>query len=247
MRILDSHAHLWDDRIAAADWLAGESTRMLRRAFDAADLSGAAADGTRFIVVTAESSARETERLLALDAPAVAAVVGWVDPLAAVAPEVARLRALGPLAGVRLPAVAHGDGWLADSGVVAGVRALAAEGLVIELLAGPEQLGAVALLCRAVPEGAFVLDHFVAPASLGLAALPNLVAKLSGAALTADPRGLAEFGPDRVLFGSDWPVSALARSYVESVDLALGIVEELGWHPGAVLSGTAARVYGVAA
>ena len=63
---------------------------------------------------------------------------------------------------------------------------------------------------------------------LGLfAALPNVACKLSGLVTEADwaawidrrPRARTStgrssvFGPDRLLFGSDWPVSLLAASY----------------------------------
>lgn len=59
-----------------------------------------------------------------------------------------------------------------------------------------------------------------------LAALPNVACKLSGLATEADwqrwqledivpyvAHALAVFGPDRVLFGSDWPVVTLASTY----------------------------------
>jgi L-fuconolactonase len=54
-------------------------------------------------------------------------------------------------------------------------------------------------------------------------------------------RALDWFGPDRSLFGSDWPVCLLAASYDEVVDLTLAALE-----PGeraAVMGRTATRVY----
>src|SRR5205807_902779 len=84
-----------------------------------------------------------------------------------------------------------------------------------------------------VPELTVVLDHLGGPpvgsgedgpwvaAIRRLAALPNVTCKLSGAHTTparaSDLRHyyetvLAAFGPDRLMFGSDWPVSTLAAS-----------------------------------
>ena len=93
-------------------------------------------------------------------------------------------------------------------------------------------------MVRACPETSFVLDHIGKPDIRGhrmepwrthmsaLAALPNVVCKISGVATEADhanwttddvrpyvAHALAEFGEDRVLFGGDWPVVRLASSY----------------------------------
>jgi L-fuconolactonase len=81
--------------------------------------------------------------------------------------------------------------------------------------------------------------------------------KLSGLTTEADPaarqpadllpylrHALAEFGPDRCLFGSDWPVATLAGGYDSWVAVVL---EALAGRPAAhrvqVLGGTATRVY----
>jgi L-fuconolactonase len=83
------------------------------------------------------------------------------------------------------------------------------------------------------------------------------VCKLSGLTTEADPErwrpddvlpylrhALAEFGPDRCLFGGDWPVATLATTYDRWIAVVL---EALAGHPAAhreqVLSGTATRVY----
>ena len=57
---------------------------------------------------------------------------------------------------------------------------------------------------------------------------------------------LESFGPDRLMFGSDWPVSLLAAPYGRVVD---GLVEALGpitaAERGKIFGGTAARFYGL--
>ena len=79
-----------------------------------------------------------------------------------------------------------------------------------------------------------------------LAARENVVCKLSGLTTeVADPhpyleRALDVFGPDRCLFGSDWPVASLTTSYehwLEAVSRLLGKGERQ-----TVLAGTAERV-----
>jgi len=202
-----------------------------------------------------------------------AGVVGWTDLTApAVADAVASLRALPGgsfLCGIRHPVLAEPDpDWLARPAVLRGLRELAAAGLSFDLVPRPHQLPAAVTAARAVPELTFVLDHLGGPpadsgsgAQAGpwasairrLAALPNVTCKLSGvhtsAARASDLRPyyetvLAAFGPDRLLFGSDWPVSTLAAPYGQVCGLyreltaPLSAAEQL-----AIFGRTARRVY----
>jgi L-fuconolactonase len=48
------------------------------------------------------------------------------------------------------------------------------------------------------------------------------------------------FGPDRLMFGSDWPVCEVVASYGEVFAVLTGI---LGGRPGDVFGRTAIRVY----
>ncbi len=176
-------------------------------------------------------------------------VVGWVDLTAGTADSLARLRnAPGGdlLVGIRHPAQdePHSD-WLSRDDVVAGVRAVVDAGLAYDLLVYPHQLPAAISLVERVPAGRFVLDHAgkppIATGALEpwagllrrLAGAPGVAVKLSGlvteanwdAWTAADIRPYAEvvldaFGPDRVMFGSDWPVCELAASYADVMGLA---------------------------
>ena len=98
-------------------------------------------------------------------------------------------------------------------------------------------------MVRRCPEVAFVLDHIAKPgieAGLmnpwrehmrAMAALPNVACKLSGLTTEADHQSwtreqlrpyidhvLECFGPDRVMYGGDWPVSELAGRYGQWLD-----------------------------
>lgn len=202
-----------------------------------------------------------------------AGVVGWTDLTApGVADAVAGLRALPGgsfLSGIRHPVLAEPDpDWLAGPAVLRGLHALATAGLAFDVVVVPHQLPAAVTAARSVPELTFVLDHLGAPAAgsgqgatagpwacavRDLAALPNVVCKLSGAhtspARASDLRPyyetvLAAFGPQRLMFGSDWPVSALSAPYGEVHGMYRELTADLS--PGehdAVFAGTARRIY----
>jgi L-fuconolactonase len=202
-----------------------------------------------------------------------AGVVGWIDLAApAVADAVDGLRALPGgefLCGIRHPVLAEPDpGWLARPAVLRGLRALAAEGLGFDLVTLPHQLPAAVTAARSVPELTFVLDHLGAPpagsghgATAGpwasairrLAVLPNVTCKLSGVhtspARASELRPyyetvLAAFGPDRLMFGSDWPVSTLAATYRQVCDVYRELTAELSAaEQNAIFERTAHRVY----
>jgi L-fuconolactonase len=95
------------------------------------------------------------------------------------------------------------------------------------------------------------LWDLAAAAVRSLAALPNVTCKLSGAHTTparaSDLRPyyqtvLAAFGPDRLMFGSDWPVSTLAAPYRQVCDLYRELTAQLSpAEQEAIFDGTARR------
>jgi len=226
------------------------------------------------LVQTVTVAAETPELLLLADTdPLVAGVVGWTDLTAPNAyAEIASLQARRGgryLTGIRHQVQSEPDkDWLRGADVVAGLRAVAAAGLAYDLVVLPHQIPAATYAARAVPDLVFVLDHAGKPAIGGgglgswradiaeFAAQPNTVCKLSGlvteAPLGAVPAAFAEvahvvleaFGPDRVMFGSDWPVCLLASDYAGVLTLARLLVAGLSAaERNAVFCGTAARVY----
>lgn len=203
----------------------------------------------------------------------VAGVVGWVDLTAAgVADSLAGLkdRADGEwLKGIRHQVHDEEDPrWLCRSDVRAGLGAVAEAGLVYDLLTKTPHLPAAVETVQALPELSFVVDHISKPVIGGdlepwasglreLAAFPNVSCKLSGMVTEASWTDwkvsdlkpyvdvvLDAFGPDRVMFGSDWPVCLLAATYSEVMQAAVELTAALsGPERDAVFGNTARHVY----
>ncbi|MFI8879782.1 amidohydrolase family protein [Streptomyces sp. NPDC055243] len=213
---------------------------------------------------------------LAADSDLVAGVVGWTDltrPDAADA--LARLRQLPGgqhLVGIRHQVQGEPDPqWLLRPDVRRGLAAVGAAGLAYDLVVLPHQLPACVKAAQDHPELTFVLDHVGKPpvasgaiepwatAVRMLAGLPNTVCKLSGLVTEADPKTwtvddlrpyadtvLEAFGPDRLMFGSDWPVCTLVAPYGEVLDVARQLTGSLSdGESAALFAGTATRVYGL--
>jgi L-fuconolactonase len=279
--IVDAHHHLWDPARRPYPWMTGAAARLReRQGVDELRAVAEPAGVSATVAVQAAQVEDETLDLLAGAAGAgglVAGVVGWVDLTASDVDErLAALRAApggDRLAGIRHQVHDEPDpaAWLARADVRRGLRAVAAAGLVYDLLIFPPHLPAARALAEELPELSLVLDHAAKPriaegawepwsSELGaLAAHGNVTAKLSGLVTEAAwdrwresgieryaARLVEAFGPDRVMWGSDWPVCTLAASYADVLALARDAIAELEpAERAAVLGGTATRVYGL--
>jgi L-fuconolactonase len=204
----------------------------------------------------------------------VAGVVGWTDLTRPdITDELARLRELPGghhLKGIRHQVQGEPDpDWLLRPDVRRGLAAVARTGLVYDLIVLPHHLPACAKTAASLPELTFVLDHLgkppIASGTLApwssdlraLAALPNTTAKLSGLLTEADPTtwttaglrpyaetALEAFGPDRLMFGSDWPVCTERATYAEVLGIAQELTDDLGpAERRQLFETTATRVY----
>jgi len=159
--------------------------------------------------------------------------------------------------------------WLLRDDVRRGLEAAADAGLVYDLLVRQHQLASTVAVVGAVPGGRWVLDHagkpVVDPAAYdewrghldALAAHPDVSCKLSGLvteAGSANPAQLAPvvdhllevFGPERLMWGSDWPVCELVCSYEEwyqASEMLLVRLDALAREQ--IYSGTARATYGI--
>jgi L-fuconolactonase len=142
--------------------------------------------------------------------------------------------------------------FVVEPNFVRGVQSLADFDLSFDICIRHHQLEATIELVKQCPQVRFVLDHFGKPdikahlmepwtTNLAqLAALPNVCCKLSGLVTEADwqhwtaadlqpyiDHALAVFGPERLLFGGDWPVSELAADYGRWVQTAVAALDNL--------------------
>ncbi len=162
--------------------------------------------------------------------------------------------------------------WLMRADVAAGLEAVSREGLVYDLLVRARELPAAFHVVCAFPELRFVIDHLAKPpVGTGeecqawfrwmsrLADLANVSVKVSGLVTEADWTGwkpsdfqpyvqaaIELFGAERLLFGSDWPVSLLAAQYQQVLDLADELLASLSDAERRLVFGeNALRVYGL--
>lgn len=271
MRILDAHCHFW--RLDRGDygWLSGEGGPLapIRRDFLPGDYPGPG----RMIVVQAAPTLAETDWLLSLRDPRIAGVVGWVDLAAATAARDLRRHAQDPgFRGIRpmLQDIAETE-WLLTAPRPDALAALVDLGLTFDALVTARHLPVLAHFADMNPRLPIVIDHAAKPlpedrrdwlaGMAALAARPQIHCKLSGLMTGLSPDQLRDplpalleivaplldwFGPDRLIWGSDWPVLSLAAPYLDWLALCEELLADLsGDQQAAILGGNAARFYGV--
>jgi L-fuconolactonase len=255
--IIDAHIHLLDQQRFGYAWASG--TPALKRDWTVDDLAAAARpytiEGLVFVEVDVdmpqyldeadwvESLARRDKRILG----AVASLP--LERGSAIEAEIARIAKLSAIRGVRRLIQNQPDpDYVLKPGFLEAVRLLPRYNLSFDICIFHHQLPKTLEMVRHCPDVAFVLDHIAKPGiKAGLfdpwrqqlremAAMPNVVCKLSGLTTEADHHAWTReqlrpyidhviecFGPDRVMYGGDWPVSELAGAYVrwlETLDWA---------------------------
>lgn len=247
--MLDSHHHLWNISRGDYAWM-GNHVRPLLRDFGPEHLAPLLARSgvTQTILVQAAETDAETDFLLSIAERTdfVAGVVGWADLESSdFVGRLAVLRQNRFLVGLRpmlqeLP----DDDWILRPRVMDNLARISDSGLVLDILGFPRHLPYVTEALRRTPGLVAVVDHLAKPdiksgsldpwrdAIYGIAENPQVYCKVSGLVTEASPDwSVAElrpyvdhvvqaFGPDRLLFGSDWPVCTLSASYAEVVNAA---------------------------
>jgi len=264
--LIDAHCHVW--RIGRNDheWPTPDLPG-IHRDFSLDDLRAAGGpDGA--VLVQSQPSARDTAWLLELAEgdPLVLGVVGWTELSAPDAP--ARIRALAKnpkLKGLRPMLQDLASDWILDPALEPAIEAMVEAGLAFDALVRPRHLGSLLALVRRWPALRVVIDHGGKPAIgegaldpwrddiAALAAEPGVHCKLSGLLTEAGEAPSAEaispyaahllvvFGPDRLMWGSDWPVLNLAGDYAGWRAMAGGWVPPAG--RAALFGETARRFY----
>ena len=273
---IDAHHHFWNFSPEEYGWIDESMRALRRDFGPTdlrAELAAAGVDGA--VTVQARQTLSETEELLRLAAAHdfICGVVGWVPLIQPdVGAQLVRLAADPWLRGVRHVLQDEPDeGYMLREDFRRGLGLLREHGLVYDLLIYPRHLPAVGRLVDRFPEQPFVLDHVAKPplrygdlnawaaALRELARRPHVACKFSGLVTEADHVAWTEnqiracfdvaleaFGPQRLLFGTDWPVCLLATTYGRWVALVRRLLEPLAADErAAILGGNAVRIYGL--
>lgn len=232
-------------------------------------------DGT--VLVQAAPALAETRFLLDLadEAPFVKGVVGWIDMEAGSALALLGTLAAHPLfRGIRpmLQAIAD-PAWMLKPAFDGIYRRLAELDLTFDALVTPAHLDSLPELANRHPDLPIIVDHAAKPAIRDgragfddwapriarLAGNGNVSCKVSGLMTEAGTgAGLAElrpwldhlyavFGPERLLWGSDWPVVLMASDYAAWLSLCEAwLADKPAAARNDIFGKTACRIYGLA-
>lgn len=275
MMRIDSHQHFWRLAERAGAWPPPQLAAIYRD-FYPEDLGALLHQGGVAATVLVQSMPNEADTHFMLDLSDrysfIGAVVGWTDLKSPEAPRhIAGLATHPKLRGLR-PMLQDLDDerWIADPTLAPAVEAMQRHGLRFDALVLPRHLAPLLEFARHFPQLPIVIDHLAKPAMQGapdvqwlrdmerLAAEPQVHCKLSGMVTEAGPGWtveqlrpyaqhiLQDFGPGRVLWGSDWPVLRLAADYGAWVDASAALLAHLDEaQQQAVFGLNAQRFYGI--
>jgi L-fuconolactonase len=269
--MVDAHHHFWNPVRTAQPWMTGRFEPLARR-FEPPDLEHLlrTAGVAETVLVQSAAHDEDTDYMfeLAEGVEWIGGIVAWLrlDDSEVAHDRLRELRTRPKLRGIRhLIHLETDPHWILRREVEDGLSQLEEAALKLDLPAEfPNQLGDVPELARRHPGLVLVIDHLAKPPreaagfelwreQLAAAAeLPNVFAKVSGLdtgveLAAAVEAAVASFGPERLMFGSDWPVSLLTGSYVEVVERTVSAIRDAaGDRADEILAGTARRVYGLA-
>jgi L-fuconolactonase len=237
---VDAHHHIW--RVERGDYHWLRPTWPIYRDYDLDDLRPLLSDIGATVLVQAAATEAETRFLLdsaRASSGLVQAVVGWTDLAASGAADgVFQLSGEALLRGLRPMLQDNADvGWILRAALRPALAAMSKSGLSLDLLIVPRHLPLVPELAQRHPDLRLVIDHGAKPpiadhafepwaSDIGRVARESKAfCKLSGLVTEAGPRWTEEdirpyilhllecFGPQRLMWGSDWPVVDMAGGY----------------------------------
>ncbi|NNC88050.1 MAG: amidohydrolase family protein [Akkermansiaceae bacterium] len=275
--MLDSHHHLWNYSAEEYPWIPAGSPLardQLLPELDAATMA-AGVDGT--VVVQARQVLAESDWLLGLAAQSevIKGVVGWVPLVdAEVGTELERLAPEKKFKGVRHVLQEEADGYFLRDDFHRGLALLPGFDLRYDLLLFQRQLPVAIKLVDRQPDLGIIVDHIAKPeirpgrveddwkrGMRELAQRDNILGVKFSGVVTEFPEGPVDagtvrayfeetldiFGPEHVMFGTDWPVCLLRidayRDWAGTVRELVGALSKD--EQDAILTGNCRRAYGL--
>jgi len=253
--MIDTHVHFWNFDPIRDNWISDEMNAIqkdfmpkdLEPIFNTLQISGC-------IAVQANQSENETDFLLSLskDNPLIKGIVGWTDLRNPDLEE--RLQywsTFKKIKGWRHVLQAENETFILAEDFIKGVQQLAKYNYTYDLLVYHDQLNATIKLVEQLPNQPLVLDHCGKPNiksgeikdwSAGIKELSihqNVYCKVSGLLAEADWYNWTEkqlfecfdvifnnFGTNRIMYGSDWPVVLISRPYADWFNLVRKYVSQ---------------------
>lgn len=245
LQIIDTHLHLWDPGHLNYSWL--QDVPAINKTFLIEDYQAQTANFNikKMIFVQCESLPEQALAEIAfveaqsLKDPRIQGIVAYapLEKGIAIKPILEQYRANPLIKGVRrmyddIPMLCT------DPDFLKAVQALPAHELTMDLSIKPSSIQQTLSMIKSCPDTQFILDHLGKPDIKNykyedfkqnmeeFAALPNVLAKVSGLVTEADWKNWSDteineyinyaikcFGSERLMFGGDWPVVLLASSY----------------------------------
>lgn len=249
LQIIDSHQHFWKFDAVRDSWITEDMKVIQRDFLPADLAPVLQENGVSgCVAVQAGQSEAENEFLLSLanNNLYIKGIVGWVDLRSDnIQERLEYYSKFSIIKGFRHVLQGEADrGLMLNKSFMRGIAALQQFDFTYDILIYPDQLPYVPEFVSAFPKQKFVIDHLAKPeikkknmeewekSLILLQSFENVSCKISGMVTEADWNNwktedltpcidaVAEvFGPDRIMFGSDWPVCLVAASYRQTIEI----------------------------
>ncbi|MGB5434496.1 MAG: amidohydrolase family protein [Maribacter sp.] len=254
---IDAHQHFWHYNPVKHSWIDNAMAVIrkdflpsdLKKVFEENDIDGC-------VAVQADQTLQETYFLLDLakSNDFIKGIVGWVDLRdKGIGPVLEKYGEQKKIKGFRHIVQGEADhNFLLRPDFMRGISHLEKYGYTYDILIFPHQLGATLEFVKRFPNQRFVIDHMGKPyikdgffdgwaiLMKEIAKHENVYCKLSGMITEADFNSwtpeqiipymnvvLEVFGPDRLMYGSDWPVCLVAGNYARVKQLVINFITDL--------------------
>ena len=255
--VIDSHQHFWKYNPLKHSWIDDDMSVIrkdflptdLAKVYIENGISGC-------IAVQADQTLEETDFLIDLASKYdfIKGIVGWVDLRSENIEKVLeKYSKQNIVKGFRHVVQAESDhNFLLRPSFLRGISSLEKYNFTYDILVFPHQLGAVLEFVKQFPKQKFVIDHIAKPyikdgfyegwasQMTSISKQENVYCKMSGMITEADYNTwtleqlnpymdliLKDFGPNRIMFGSDWPVCLVAGNYKQVKEIVTNFILKL--------------------